>query len=433
LDKTENVISENFRFTFMGEYLVKCLGCGAVQPPYALTCQNDDSLLRTEYASKQLNLKRFPGVWKFFDWLPVKEPLKGAGEKPTTYKSKGLAKEFGLNELHISFSGYWPEKGARMATCSFKDLEAPATVQRMIERTDHKTLVVSSAGNTARAFAQAASVADIPLVLVVPPAGLDRLWITEIPSDKICVVSVKGDYTEAIDVGTRLASRPGFVGEGGARNVARRDGMGIVMLDAAVTNKTLPKHYFQAIGSGTGGIAAWEAALRLIEDGRFGNNMPKLHLAQNLPCSPVYTSWSGVEIDGRICPKGMYDDVLFNRKPPYSVKGGVKDALDDTGGIVYGITNEEAKEARKIFEEAEEIDILPAAAIAVAALKKAAESGAVKPNDPILLNITGGGISRVKKECELNMLKFDIETVPSALREDEALLTEINEIMKRRS
>ncbi len=50
-----------------------------------------------------------------------------------------------------------------MTTCSFKDLEAPPTVERMMEREDGQTLVVASAGNTARAFAQAASEANLPL------------------------------------------------------------------------------------------------------------------------------------------------------------------------------------------------------------------------------------------------------------------------------
>ena len=262
----------------MGEYLVRCMGCGGVQPPHALNCQNDDSLLRTEYFTKRLITRDdLPGLWKFYDWLPVKKTLPGSGEKPVTYRSEGIARELGLENLYISFSGYWPERGAKMTTCSFKDLEAPPTVERMVERKDDQILVVASAGNTARAFAQAASAAHIPLILVVPPTALDRLWISQRPSDSICVISVKGDYTEAIDFAARLAARSRFVGEGGARNVARRDGMGVVMLDGVLSMKSLPEHYFQAIGSGTGGIAAWEASIRLIEDGRFGQHLPKLH------------------------------------------------------------------------------------------------------------------------------------------------------------
>lgn len=423
----------------MGEYLVRCLGCGHAQPPRALTCQNDDSLLRTEYFTKRLTLRDdLPGLWKFYDWLPVKEPLRGSGEKPVTYRSEGLARELGLENLYVSFSGYWPERGARMTTCSFKDLEAPPTVERMIERNDDQVLVVASAGNTARAFALAASAVRLPLALVVPPTGLDRLWISEKPGEEICVISVNGDYTEAIDFAARLAARHGFVGEGGARNVARRDGMGVVMLDGVLSMRALPKHYFQAIGSGTGGIAAWEASIRLIEDGRFGQTLPKLHLAQNTPCAPIYAAWTGSEMDKGRCPQGMYDDVLYNRKPPYAVGGGVRDALEETAGEVYGITNREAEVAQKVFEESEEIDILPAAAVAVAALLAAVRSGAVEEKDLVLLNITGGGVSRAKEELEMNLLKCDIKAESSALSKtspsaDDHLLAEIGEVLGRRS
>ncbi len=424
----------------MGEYLVRCLGCGYAQPPRALTCQNDDSLLRTEYLTKRLTPRDdLPGLWKFYDWLPVKMPLRGSGEKPVTYRSEGLARELGLRNLYISFSGYWPERGGKITTCSFKDLEAPPTVERMAELEEGQILVVASAGNTARAFAQAASKAMIPLVLVVPSSGLGRLWICEEPRDTICVVSVNGDYTEAIDLAGRLAEHPRFVGEGGARNVARRDGMGVVMLDGVLTMKALPKHYFQAVGSGTGGIAAWEASIRLIEDGRFGSALPKLHLAQNAPCAPIYASWTGSEMDVGSCPDGMYDDVLYNRKPPYAVRGGVKDALEETKGLVYAVSNREAALAQRVFEESENIDILPAAAIAVAALEKAVRSGTVEKDDPILLNITGGGVSRAKEELDMFTLKSEIEAEPSALSSesssdsDQQLLVEIEEILGRRA
>ena len=420
----------------MGEYLLRCPRCGRPQPPSALDCANDDSLLRTEYVAKRLTLREdLPGLWKFIDWLPVKGPLRGSGEKPVTFRSQVLARELGLSRLYISFSGYWPEREARMATCSFKDLEAPPTVERLMERKEGQALVVASAGNTARAFAQAASAAGLPLVLVVPASGESRLWTTVPPSESICVVSVKGDYTEAIDLAARLAGEAGFVGEGGARNVARRDGMGVVVLDAALAMGALPDHYFQAVGSGTGGIAAWEASLRLIGDGRFGSSLPRLHLAQNSPCAPLYAAWTGLAAPQGSCPGGMYDDVLYNRKPPYAVPGGVRDALEGTAGTVCAISNGEASLARQLFEEAEEIDILPAAAVAVAALQRAAASGSVKKDDLILLNITGGGVSRVREELEIFTLKSDIEADPSALSSasDKSLVAEIEEILGRRA
>lgn len=390
----------------MGEYLVRCVKDGSLQPPYALSCQSDNSLLRAEYAARRLELKPFPGIWRFFDWLPVNGILSEACEGSVTYRSSGLAAAIGLEQLYISFSGYWPERGAGMRTCSFKELEALPTLQRQRERGNGSTLVVASAGNTARAFAEVASMTGQPLALFVPEKAMPRMWIT-VEKGPITLFSVKGDYYDAISMAEKVQSSPGFLPEGGARNIARRDGMGTVMLDAALNIGRIPDHYFQAVGSGTGGISAWEAAMRLSVDGRFGSNLPRLQLAQNVPNAPIYYAYNCQE-PAAVCAE-MFDDVLFNRKPPYDIPGGVKDALLATGGHVYGITDREAAEAKSLFEETEGIDILKAPGVAVAALSGAVHSGAVNPEDIILLNITGGGVTRVKEDFVLNLLQPDAE------------------------
>jgi cysteate synthase len=389
----------------MGDYTVRCVGDGSVQPPYALSCPGNNSLLRADYASRTLSPKDLPGIWKFYDWLPVMGIIPEVGGGPVTYRSTGLAKELGLKQLHISFNGYWPEHGAQMPTGSFKDLEAPPTMQRLRERKDHPTLVVASAGNTARAFAHAASITGQPLVLFVPEKALHRMWTIR-ERGPVTLICVRGDYTDAIVAAENIQSRPGFVPEGGAKNIARRDGMGTVMLDAALTIGRMPDHYFQAIGSGTGGISAWEASMRLVEDGRFGSKLPRLHLSQNIPNAPIYCAWKS--IDPEPIAKDMFDDVLFNRRPPYSIKGGVKDALDATEGEVYGISDRDAAEAKRLFEESEGIDILNAPGVAVASLIQAVKSGAVRPEDIILLNVTGGGVSRLKEDFSPSVLKCDL-------------------------
>ncbi len=108
----------------------------------------------------------------------------------------------------------------------------------------------------------------------------------------------------------------------------------------------------------------------------------------------------------------MYGKVLSNRNPPYSIKGGIYDALKDTNGEMYSVTNEEAKESKKLFEKLEGIDILPAAAIAVASLIQAVEKRKVKKDDKILLNITGGGVNRLEEDFELYPIKPDITIKP---------------------
>jgi cysteate synthase len=224
---------------------------------------------------------------------------------------------------------------------------------------------------------------------------------------RVVVVGVAGDYADAIAAAAGLTSKDGFIAEGGARNIARRDGMGTVMLDAVRNTAILPAHYFQAVGSGTGGISAYEASARLIGDGRFGNKLPRLHLAQNTPCAPLYHGLRR-ETCPDTCPDGVYDEVLFNRTPPLFEGGGVQDALQATDGEIIGVSTKEAAEARKIFEQLEGIDILPAAAVAVAALIQSVKAGKINRRDRVLLNITGGGVDRVKEEFGLAKMGKDI-------------------------
>ncbi len=71
------------------------------------------ALIRAVYKHLQMNPKDVSyGIYRFADWLPVKRMLQGSSA-PVTYKSEGLATLLGLKNLYITFSGYWPEKGAR--------------------------------------------------------------------------------------------------------------------------------------------------------------------------------------------------------------------------------------------------------------------------------------------------------------------------------
>ncbi|WAI00163.1 cysteate synthase [Methanogenium organophilum] len=388
------------------KYTLKCPDCSEEIPDrYTNVCPTGcTGLIRAYYWKKQLDIQPLPGIFRFSDWLPVEGHLPSdAG--PITYKSEALAQELGLSNLYIGFSGYWPERGAAIESCSFKELEALPTTVRMKEK-GHGILQISSAGNTGRAFCQVSALTGAPVVVVVPESSKERLWTTT-PAENVCLITVEGDYTDSIEFGNAICSIPGIVAEGGARNVARRDGMGTVMLDGAVTAGRLPDYYFQAVGSGTGGIAAWEASMRLVGDGRFGTILPHLYLTQNEPFVPMMKAWQEGRreilpetdmADARRAISQVYADVLTNRHPPYSVKGGVYDALSATGGTMDGITNVQAKEAEKIFIDAEEIDPDPAASVCVASLIKAVETGTVGKDDYILLNIAGGGYKRVAED-----------------------------------
>ncbi len=387
---------------------------------WTLDAENEEkpSLIRAIYNKKQIEVGDLSeGLYRFEDWLPIHRRLEGSFA-PITYKSEGFAKELGLSNLYITFSGYWPERGIKMKTCSFKETES-YSVSARLDPNEKKVLVVASAGNTARAFAKVCSDNNIPLLLCVPKDNLNALWFDAPINDnvKLIVSESGGDYFDAIHLSNLASEMEEYFPEGGAKNVARRDGMATTTLSAVTHIGKIPEYYFQAVGSGTGAIAAWEANLRLIEDGRFGSNKMKLMISQNSPFTPIHDAWYAdsraiLPMDDNTARKEVEEitaKVLSNRKPPYPVIGGLYDAMKDAGGEVLLATNEELEAAGDLFEKTEGNDIHPASAVAAATLINAVKNNTIDKDALIMLNITGGGEKRFKSEHKLYYLKPVLE------------------------
>ena len=365
------------------------------------------SLVRAVYSEKQLRPNgRLKGIYRYACWLPVNHTLRKS-RGPVTWKSEGLARELGLDNLYLTFTGYCPERGAEVETCSFKATEAYSVCARLPKKMN-RILVVQSAGNTARAFAQVCSDNNIPLVICIPYDNIDALWFRKRlrPCVKIVATPHGSDYFDAISLGDKLCLSDRYLAEGGAKNVARRDGMGTVLLSAVECIGSLPDAYFQAVGSGTGTIAVWENSLRLLEDGRFGNRKVRLYASQNIPYTPMYDAWKAGQRqlvpysaeESRRRAAEIEAKVLSNRKPPYSLAGGLFDALRDSGGDMFKVSNEELNYWKRKFQALEGIDIYSAAAVAVASLAQAVQDGTVRKDEKIVVNVTGGGEEKAKSQ-----------------------------------
>ena len=365
------------------------------------------SLVRAVYANTKFTPRDdLKGLYRYAEWLPIRKPLRHS-HAPVTYKSKGLASILGMENLYITFSGYCPKLGARMETCSFKETEAFSVCARL-PKNNKRILVVQSAGNTARAFAKVCSDNNIPIVICVPLDNFSDLWFRKklSPCVKIIATPAGSDYYDAIALGDKLCKDPRYMAEGGAKNVARRDGMGTTILSAVETIGRIPDAYFQAVGSGTGAIAAWENAERLAVDGRFGENKMRVYASQNAPFTIMYDSWKKhsrelvamTPEEGRQKAEVILGKVLSNRKPPYSLAGGLFYVLEKYGGAMFKVTNDEIVSWVVRFFSAEGYDLFPASACAVASLKQALDAGIVKHDETVMLNITGGGMLGATKK-----------------------------------
>lgn len=415
-------------------YRLKCQICNRSyeDDSFLLECSDvhAPTLLVTDYENRRFEPDgNAEGIYRYRRWLPIVRTLKCPG-RTVTYQSEKLCRLTGLPNLWIAFNGYWPEKEAWLETATFKELEAYSVLAR-IPKKQNGILVVASAGNTAAAFARACSLNSIPCLIIVPEGGLKRMQSTAPFDPSVKIVSLTGDtdYGDAITLAERISKLDGFFPEGGVKNVARRDGLATTMLSAVETIGRMPDYYFQAVGSGTGGIAVHEAAKRLVEDGRYGQIPPRLMLSQNLPFVPIYLSWKsgrreliGINSDdGRKQIQQIAASVLSNRKPPYSITGGVFDALNEARGDMFAADNSETLCASHLFEETEEIDIDPASAVAFATLRKAARYTQMERDAVILLHITGGGWHRQKSDKNLKPVPSDLQLNEREILTDHAV------------
>jgi cysteate synthase len=386
-------------------YRLRCCGCGASYDDdgVRLDCAlpHPPALLRSEYAQARHAPGAAPSVARYAHWLPLGRPL-ATDANVGVYRSTGLAAALGLRDLWIAFCGWWPERAATLRTATFKELEAVAAFARLAPG-EQRTLVVASAGNTAAAFAEIATGANLPAVIVIPLHAWEPLAALVAVGPSVRIIAVEdGTYDDAIALAKRIAALDGFVAEGGVRNVARRDGMGTILLAAVDAIGGMPDVYVQAVGSAAGALAVYEAALRLIADGRFGSLPPRLILSQNAPFTPIHDAWSrrapslpelgAAEVRERQSRIGAA--VLGNPSPPYAASGGVREALETAGGRTYSVGNDAMARAMLQFLELEGIDVEPPAGVALAALAEAVLDGTIDRDRPVLLNVTGGGRAR---------------------------------------
>ncbi len=389
-------------------YTLVCSACGRRldDDGVMLDCPGDHSpaLLQTEYGNRLFKPDTDrTGLFRYQEWLPVVRIQADVGGT-AVYRSRRLANALGLPNLWIAFNGFWPERGARLETATFKELEAYTVLGRVPG--DHVILTIASSGNTGAAFAWACSLRHTPCLIIVPARGFGRLKFREPLHPCVNIVVLEdSDYPDAIELASRMCRIPPFEAEGGVKNVGRRDGLATVLLAAFEEMQCLPSHYFQAVGSGTGAIAVLEAARRL-RDAPGCATLPRLMLCQNLPFAPIYEAWHANResiADGpahrfRDAVRRVCADELTNWAPPYGVRGGVYDSLIGSKGDVLVADNASVRTAMNMFLILEGIDIEPAAGVALACLRDAVAQGKVDKESTVLLNVTGGGRNRLGKD-----------------------------------
>jgi len=102
--------------------------------------------------------------------------------------------------------------------------------------------------------------------------------------------------------------------------------------------------------------------------------------------------------------------------------------MEDAGGDIFKVNNEDLRKWKDEFKRLEGIDIHNAAAVAVASLAAAVNEGVVNADETIMLNITGGGEELAKSENKVVYAKPDLILDPEMPAE--SIIAQVVELYK---
>ena len=383
----------------MKSYLtyLECTACGQRHDADELhtVCQSCTKVLYPRYdlaavkaAVSQWELaSREQTMWKYFEVLPVRDPLNvatlGEGGTPLL-RADRLGEALGCTDLYIKDEGLNP-------TASFKARGMAAAVSRAKELGATR-IMVPSAGNAAGAMAAYAARAGLEAHLFMPRTT---------PQSNILESGIAGATVELVD---------GHIGDAG--RIARERAAASPMFDMSTMKepyrvegkKTLGYEIAEALGwrlpdvivyptgGGTGLLGMWKAFEEMEEMGWLpDSHRPRMIAVQAAGCAPVVKAfhdgadhcepWENAQtVAAGLRVPAPYADYL------------ILQCLRESGGTALTVTDAEALACVPEMAAAEGVFPCPEGAATLAALKKLLANGTVDKEERIVLLNTGSGL-----------------------------------------
>lgn len=327
------------------------------------------------------------GLMRFSQLLPIANPsgassCLGPFSKPSPIRKSKVGDFLGLRNL-------WIKDETANFTKSFKAREAAVTVSRFYEIAI-KEFVMASTGNTAAAFIFAMNLQDSEMLVHL---FLPKHTILDFPTlgKNVQLHMLENTYHESIGAAADYSRKQPLLLEGGSTNPCRVEGCKTIAFELAEANFQ-PEWYVQAVTSGTGPIGLHKGFNELRNLGVV-NEVPKLLCVQPERCAPMTNAFlAGRDSLGQqdiVSYPDSFVTTLANGSPSKSYPH-LRRALLESEGTMNKVSETAIGSAIVLLIKMENTIPDPAAAVALAGLIDAAESGTIDKDAKILLNLSGG-------------------------------------------
>jgi threonine synthase len=330
-----------------------------------------------------------PTLWRYADLLPVRgNPAVdlGTGFTPLV-RADRLAAELGLGEV-------WVKNDTRNPTNSFKDRVVSVALSKALEF-GFKVAACASTGNLANAVAAHAAHAGLRSYVFIP-ADLEQGKVVTTAVYGGNVVAIDGNYDDV----NRLCAELAGVHEWAFVNVNMRpyyaEGSKTLAYETAEQlGWQAPDHVVVPVASGSLLTKIRKGFDELHAVGLLDRE-PRVRVsgAQALGCAPVATAW--LEESDTIRP--VKPDTIAKSLAIGNPADGyfALDAVRSSGGGFAAVTDDEIVEGMRLLARTEGIFAETAGGVTVATLERLAADGVVRPDERVVVYVTGHGLKTVE-------------------------------------
>jgi threonine synthase len=399
---------------------LKCVFCDRVYPAHRnhtcpccglhgiLDVQYDYRAVARRLTRRALARRSERSHWRYRELLPVRAsspvPLLSVGWTPLT-ETPALARHIGVAHLYLKDDG-------RNATGSLKDRASSIGVVKAREGR-RRIIACASTGNAASSCAGMAASMGLKSVIFVPERAPEPK-VTQLLIFGATVLRVRGSYENAFQLCQQACEKWGWYNRNSGINPYLVEGKKTVGLEIAEQLAwETPAWVAVSVGDGCTIAGVWKAfrelkILGLIEQ------TPRLLGVQAEGAAPVTECFRSGEALRPVEPRTLADSIAVG--VPRNWKKAVV-AVRESGGTMINVSDEEILDAMRYTGRLAGIFAEPAAATAVAGLRRAVREGMVGRRSSALAVITGNGLKDTHSAKSAAGDPFDIPPDGAGLEE----------------
>jgi len=382
-----------------------CPRCGIAG---ILDVQYDYASIARVLTRRCMAVRREVSHWRYLEMLPLGEdgalPGLVVGGTPLA-PARALGRHVGIGKLFLKDDG-------RNATGSLKDRASSIGVARAHAQRK-KIIACASTGNAASSCAGMAASMGIKSVIFLPERAPEPK-VTQLLIFGATVLRVLGSYEDAFQLCQKSCERWGWYNRNSAINPYLVEGKKTAGLEIAEQLGWSPPDWVAvSVGDGCTIAGVWKAFRELRQLGLIART-PRMLGVQAAGAAPVTACFETGEELKPVAPRTIADSIAVG--VPRNWKKAVM-AVKEAGGTMINVSDDEILDAIGYTGRLAGVFAEPAAATAVAGLRKAVAEGMVSRRATAVALITGNGLKDVQSARAAAGRPFEISPDGSGLEE----------------